>query len=243
MIPISLNSATKIGLNVLLLLAGVVALRLGESVVVPLIIALLLASVLGPAASWLQHLLGIRWSLACLTAITGLVALNLFLTFFFWATVSRMVQQFPAANDDKQMIDMYQKIRGKLAAISPWELDTELFPPAPTDVSQIRVYQMLSEYAPQLIRVVIDFTGSWVTRGIIILFTLLFLLLEGRMLSRRVVQIFGPSLEIQERAAAVIRDMAQQVRTYLVWRTIINFLLMTVLGLVYMAAGLQNAWT
>ena len=62
MIPIPLNTATRIGLNVLLFLAGVVALRLGESVIVPLLVALLLATVLGPAAYWLHTRLKIRWA-------------------------------------------------------------------------------------------------------------------------------------------------------------------------------------
>ena len=61
MIPnISLHSATRLGINIFLLLAGVVALRLGESVIIPLIIALLLASVLGPAAMWLHHGAAVR---------------------------------------------------------------------------------------------------------------------------------------------------------------------------------------
>jgi AI-2 transport protein TqsA len=243
MIPISLNTATRVGLNVFLLLAGVVALRLGEPVVVPLIIALLLASVLAPAANWLHLTLGIRWSLACLTVIVGLVLLNVFLTLFFWAAVTRMAQQFPAANDPEQMREMYQRIRGRIEQVSPWPLDPVLFPPEPEKVSDIRVYQYLIEYAPQLIRVIADLTGSWVLRGMIILFTLLFLLLEGQMLTRRVVEIFGPSTEVQNKAAQVIKDMAQQVRTYLVWRTIINFGLMMVLGIVYSLVGLQNAWT
>src|SRR5581483_2045028 len=243
MIPFSLNTATRVGLNVFLLLAGVVALRLGESVVVPLIIALILASVLAPAAAWLQRTLSIRWSLACLSVIFGLVLLNVFLTLFFWATVSRMAQQFPAANDPGQMIDMYQRVRGKVEQISPWPLDPVLFPAEPKHVGDIRVYQYLIEYAPSLIRTVADLTGSWVLRWIVILFTLLFLLLEGQMLTRRVVQIFGPSEEVQNKAALVIQSMARQVRTYLVWRTIINCGLMIVLGLVYSLAGLQNSWT
>ena len=56
MIPsFSINSATRWGLNIFLLLAGVVALRLAESVIIPLLIALLLACVLGPAAAWLHR--------------------------------------------------------------------------------------------------------------------------------------------------------------------------------------------
>jgi predicted PurR-regulated permease PerM len=63
------------------------------------------------------------------------------------------------------------------------------------------------------------------------------------MLTRRVVEIFGPSEEIRTRVGSVLKDMATQVRTYIVWRTIINFGLAIVMGLVYQFAGLQQAWT
>src|SRR5205085_1054678 len=78
---------------------------------------------------------------------------------------------------------------------------------------------------------------------ILIMFILLFLLLEGRMLTRRAVQVVGPSREVQGRAGVILSDMARQVRTYLVWRTIINFGLAIVVGLVYHVAGLRQAWT
>src|SRR5262249_43791070 len=67
--------------------------------------------------------------------------------------------------------------------------------------------------------------------------------LEGRMLTRRAVQVAGPSREVQARAGIILRDMARQVRTYLVWRTIINFGLGLVVGAVYELAGLHQAWT
>ena len=51
MTPTVSHSATRLGINIVLLLAGVVALRLGQSVIIPILIAMLLAAVLGPAAS------------------------------------------------------------------------------------------------------------------------------------------------------------------------------------------------
>src|SRR5439155_20888447 len=83
----------------------------------------------------------------------------------------------------------------------------------------------------------------WLWQWILILFILLFLLLEGRMLTRRAVEVSGPSKEIQARAGAILRDMARQVRTYVVWRTIINFGLAVVVGVVYQLAGLHEPWT
>jgi AI-2 transport protein TqsA len=68
-------------------------------------------------------------------------------------------------------------------------------------------------------------------------------LLEGRMLTRRVVEIFGPSPEVRAKAGEVLTEMAGSVRTYLVWRTIINFGLAIVVAVVYQFAGLRQAWT
>ena len=52
-----------------------------------------------------------------------------------------------------------------------------------------------------------------------------------------------PSEEIKAKTLAVMADMARSVRTYLVWRTIINFGLAILVGLVYQFAGLKQAWT
>ena len=59
----------------------------------------------------------------------------------------------------------------------------------------------------------------------------------------RVVEIFGPSQEVQDHARTVLADMARHVKTYLVWRTIINFGLAIVVGTVFYFAGLHQPWT
>ncbi len=74
------------------------------------------------------------------------------------------------------------------------------------------------------------------------MFVLLFLLMEGKMLTQRIVEIFGPSEEAQAKAVAALGQTAQSVRSYLVWRTIVNFGLGVVLGVVFSQAGLRQAW-
>src|SRR6476659_7042485 len=133
MIPVPLHTAGRIGLNVLLLLAGVVALRLGQSVIVPMLIALLLVSVLGPAAYWLHQTFKIRWSLACVTIIVGLVLINLLLTIIFSGFVSRMAAQIPNPNDPNptakaERLKLWKDLRAKIEDLSPWPLDPDIFP-------------------------------------------------------------------------------------------------------------------
>lgn len=63
------------------------------------------------------------------------------------------------------------------------------------------------------------------------------------MLSRRVVEIAGPSAEAQSQAVRALGEMAKSVRAYLVWRTTINFGLALVLGLIFQGIGLRHPWT
>jgi predicted PurR-regulated permease PerM len=241
MTPLPHTTTTRLGINVVLLLAGVVGLRLGQSVFIPLLIAMLLAAVLGPAAAWLNRVLKFPWPLASLTVAIGLVLLNLLLVSVFSVAATRMVQQLPSTQ--AEIFQFYGKFRTNLENAWPWPLDEELFPKNPANIDQIRAYQYVSDAGRKFLPTLLEYSSSWLWQWVIILFTLLFLLLEGRMLTRRVAEIFGPSPEIRARAGEVIADMGRSVRTYLVWRTIINFGLAIVIALVYQAAGLKLAWT
>ena len=68
---LQLNSATRVGLNILIVFGVIVALRLGQTVLVPTVIALLLAAVLGPAALWMHRHWRFNWTLACTTAVVS----------------------------------------------------------------------------------------------------------------------------------------------------------------------------
>ncbi len=242
MLPFPLHTATRIGVNVGLLFAAVVAVKLGATILVPVVMALLLASVLGPAAAWMHERLKIRWGLACLVVIFGLVMTMLLMTTIMLKAATSLAQQIPNPNDKAGMIDLYQKLRGKVVAVWPSELDPVIFPADPKELHEIRFYQYLSEAMPNLIKGIAISTGDWLFHWIVIVFTLLFLLLEGRMLTQRVVEIFGPSPEVRAKVGKALREMAMQVRTYLIWRTIINVALAIVIGLVFQIAGLSYPW-
>jgi predicted PurR-regulated permease PerM len=88
-----------------------------------------------------------------------------------------------------------------------------------------------------------NYSVSWVTYWVLITFLSLFILVEGPMLGRRVGQIFGPGALIQAKALEALSEMSNQVRTYLVWRTIVNCGLGLVLGVFYQQMGLSEPWT
>jgi predicted PurR-regulated permease PerM len=247
MITLPSNPTTRVGINVAILLASVVALRLGQSIFIPTIIALLLAAVLGPGALWLHQKLRLEWTLSCLTVVSSLVLLNLLIILVFILAIPRAFQVLPRPDDTQAILQLYKNFRKNLERISPVELDAKLFPEDPKTPNEIQAFQNLIDFArniaPDVLKQTLLYGSMWLWQWVLILFILFFLLLEGGMLTRRVVEIFGPSEEVQNQARTVLADMARHVKTYLVWRTIINFGLAVVVGAVFYFAGLNQPWT
>jgi AI-2 transport protein TqsA len=262
-----ISGAARWGVALALILALAVGLYLGQSVFIPLVIALLLAAMLWPAANWLNRgytmrgiglksgfpwvdrrgtlTLSISWGTACVSMVLLLVALTLVVPLCIGLAIPKLIQEFPSDPDKQQ--ESYDKFRERIAAISP-SLAEENFP---KNAEDSRVFRTIKASLDPDKGIIVNFLwevarygGSWIWQWILIMFILLFLLLEGRMLSRRVVEIFGPSPQIQARAVLALQDMAQQVRTYLVWRTIVNFGLALILGCFYKwVIGLSQPWT
>jgi AI-2 transport protein TqsA len=263
---LDVSGTTRWGLNAVLLLSVAVALYLGQSILIPMVIALLLAALLWPFARllnsgvfmpklhssprfpWVRPRMVKRqvpWVVACTFMVLVLLSLILLVPISSGVIIARMLQDVPLDEENQQRV--YQQLRDKIALIVPGAVDEDYFP---TQAQDSRVFQaaknMLDPSKPFLIdtmKGVAGYGGNWLWQGVLILFILLFLLLEGRMLSQRVVEIFGPSVEARKKAVEALEDMASQVRTYLVWRTIVNFGLAIVLGIVYSNAGLRHPWS
>lgn len=244
MINMNLSDVTRIGLNVLGFLGVVVILRLGETLFVPVVIAILLAALLWPAVRWLNQKLRCAWSLASLIVVMGVVLLNLGLTLGFALAVPRMVQGLPGPNPASQQ-QFYTQVRNQIEKISPVPLDPEYLPP---NADESRVFQYIQKSLEQgtgiadAILKLAYYGNMWMWQWVLIMFVLLFLLMEGRMLTRRLVEIVGPSKEAQALAVTALSDMALQVRGYLWWRTLINILLGCVVGTFYYFMGLKQPW-
>jgi predicted PurR-regulated permease PerM len=264
----NVGAATRWGLNGLILLSLSVALYLGRSIFIPTVIALLLACMLWPAVRWLHQRgiplvtvrlspsfpwlqpmrwrLGIPWPIACGVAVGILVVLVMTTTLAFSLAIPRFLQSLPSDPDKAQ--EYYQTFRHRVARISPFPLD-EHYLPEEADKSALVAYlrSALDPKNPQLVietlKNLLGFGGYWLWQSILIMFTLFFFLLEGRMLSRRIVEVFGTSPEVQARVVVALQDMGVQVRTFLVWRTIVNLAMAVILGLIYYIVGLNQAGT
>ena len=265
---LNISVAMRWGLSALILFTVILALYFGASIFIPTIISLLLAAMLWPLVTWLHkrglplpalcgragfpwvrpclRRLRLPWAAACLSTVTGVVILTLLVAAGFALLVSKFVLDVGIEQKQK---DMYGKFRDKVAVMtSPLIQDNDQY--FNSDPDQSRIYKTIKSYFDPNQHAITDMltaigmtATSILWDAILILFTLLFLLIEGRMLSGHLVSIFGPSDEARRRALAALKDMATQIRAYLVWRTLINFSMAAFLGLMYWYLGLGQPWT
>jgi predicted PurR-regulated permease PerM len=240
---LNLTTATRIGLNILALLAGIVSLRLGETIFIPLVIALLLATILWPSAHRLNTFYRLPWPVACVGAVMCLVVLNLVVMGGFVIAIPRLLQDVP--QDEARQQKLYKDFRDRLEQVSPVPLDPKYFPDKASESEAFNYVANIirGTYITDALVKVLGYIANWAWQFVLVLFIILFLLMEGRMLTRRVTEVFGPSAEVRAKVVETLTEMTTAVRTYLIWRTIINIVLAVVVGAVYQAMGLHQAWT
>jgi predicted PurR-regulated permease PerM len=268
-INMNLSSATRWGLNLLIVLAIAGALWLGRSIFIPTTISLLLAAMLWPGATWLNlkgvpvpsvkkwrrfpwlrpyiHRYKFPWTVACTVCVGMLLLLALCVTIGFSIAVPKMVQSLPSTPEKSQ--HLYKEFRDRVQfVIRPLELDPQYLPEQAEESQLVKYIRgaLDPDKSPIVVTKLMEIASygkDWMWEAILIFFILFFLLLEGRDLTRHVVEIFGPSAEVRNKVGAALADMSNRIRTYLVWRTIINFSMAMFLGLIYYYLGLSQPWT
>jgi predicted PurR-regulated permease PerM len=242
---LNLNTATRIGLNVLALIGVSVALYLGQSIFIPVTISALLAVILWPAASWLHRRLKLPWFICCLTVLLGLIVVNLGVFVGFALAVPQIIQELPNPREPDELKKVYNNSRDALKSVAPIESVNRVLPQDP-ETSNVFTYtrQLLDgRYITDQLINLSKWAASWLIESVIILFILLFLLLEGQFLADRIRDIFPKNTDIQGQVTLALAGVAEAIRSYLVWRTIVNMALGLFLGVVYSLLGLKQPWT
>lgn len=240
---LNLTTATRYGLNVLAAFGASMALYFGRSIFIPLTIAGLLAAMLWPWARWMHHRLRVPWFFACASAIGLLVVVVLLVAAMVVVSVPQILNDLPNPSVPGDFDKKYEALRERFANSNlPFVRVDEVLP---KNVRDARLYQELRKYleGQQITSDLLALGGSGVhllAETVLVLFTLLFLLVEGQMLLDKIRNIFGPELNIQTSVSKAFREMAESVRSYLVWRTIVNIGLGLVLGAVYHVVGLKQ---
>ena len=217
---LNITSATRIGLNVLALLGATLALYLGHSIFIPLVFAALLAVILYPVAGWLNRRMRFPWVLACFTVIGLLIIANIGIFAGFALALPQTLEVFPVSVD-------------------------RVLPVNPNDSTVYAYVTKFFEggYVTDTLLNLSKIAANWVFQSIVILFILLFMLMEGEFLAARIKGIFGASRVEQTQATRILADMGEAIRSYLIWRTLVNIGLGLFLGVVYSLFNLQQPWT
>jgi predicted PurR-regulated permease PerM len=240
-----LSPLTRSGLLAVAALGIVILLRLGELFFIPVVIALLLASLLVPAVRWLNQRLQLPWSVACLAVIFGVLIVNLGITLGFALAVPRMLQDLPDLRTPQGQVQLYGMVREQVQRINPQMLDDEYWP---IDAENSRIFKYVqatlsdNSYIAQALLHFVSYLNNWLWQWILILFILLFMLLEGETLTRRLPDVIGAGPEVRAKASAALAEMAFQVRNFIWWRTVLNIGLGVAVGLFYQYMGLRHAW-
>jgi predicted PurR-regulated permease PerM len=235
---LNLTLATRVGLNLCAVFGISAALYMGGSIFIPVVFSILLASVLYPFAKFMNERLAAPWFAACLSAVLGLVVLHLIVIGAFAWAVPKTIVGLP--QDEKQWEAQYAKVQGNLSLIFPIRDDDEFLgrdPKKAQAVGLLKEQFTRENLSSGLMKLaVLGLEHLW--QVILVLFITLFLIFEGQMLADKVKAIFGPSLETRGRVTVALAEMTEAIRTYLVWRTIVNLAL--VLGSVYWRLGLKH---
>ncbi|MFL5329493.1 MAG: AI-2E family transporter [Gemmataceae bacterium] len=240
---LKLGLAARIGLNLVAILGGVVTLRLGSTIFLPLIFAVFLATILWPSANRLHNYYRLPWPLACTTAVAGLVLFNVIVVGGALIAVPRLLQSVPNPNNPEAQRQFYSKLREQVNSYTHLNPD-EVLPPNPDDSALFLTIKrtLEGEYVLQAVWTALGYVSAYLWQLILILFILLFLLMEGRMLTRRIVEVFGPSPGVQGKVVSALTAMSVVVRDFLIWRTVINIGIAVLVGVVYSFLGLRQAW-
>src|SRR5207244_4280037 len=214
-------------------------LYLGSSIFIPLVISVLLAAMLQPLAQWFHVRLRLPWFFSCLAVILLLVLVTSIIMFAVVASVPQIMNRLPDTEEKWQK--KYEEFANRVKDASPFPTENAL----PLQAGNSPFYRSVKNIfspeslTPYLKAFAIE-SCYLVGQVVLVLFVILFLILEGEMLGKKVRALFGTSEENSRRVTEALAQMGEAIRTYLLWRTIINVLLGFVVGMAYYFMGLEQ---
>ena len=215
------RTAPLVVLSVLGTIAGLYFLR---TILVPVVLALVLACLLSPITTLLRRVLplsstGAAIVLFLLTLMVGLYVASLTAESLVQATIS-------LPTDIANLAGQVSWQMGKALRDKPF---LRFVLPDPDTIKKLGdrnselLYQSLS-YG------LADLTG-WVVQGFIVLVLVLFLLAESEMLTPKLIRFFARSPGDAAESERTLKDLTHQIRSFLVARMVINLAMGAVFAL------------
>jgi predicted PurR-regulated permease PerM len=220
--------SSSTALVVLAVLAVVAALYLLKAILVPIALALVLACMLAPFLTLLRRVLPVGQTGAAMVLFLLAVLLGLYLATL---TAQSLVQAAHTLPTDVERL-AGQLSRGLTDMIRDHAYLRLVLPDPGTidllgDANRTLVIDHLSYGLADL--------SLRMAQGLVVLILVLFLLAESDMLIPKLIRFFAPAPGDANAAAGALANLTQQLRTYLVARTLINLGLGLVIALAFWA--------
>jgi predicted PurR-regulated permease PerM len=206
---------TTSALVVLAVLAVVAALYLMKAILIPLVLAIVLACLLSPATHLLRRALPVGATGAAVLLFVLLAVVGLYLASL---TAENLVQAtYTLPSDVENLTGQISRRLNDTVRDHPYL--SRLLPESGTinELGQTNRRLLLGSLSDRLA----DLTG-WIAQGFIVLILVLFLLAESEMLTPKVIRFFAPAPGEALAAEQTLRDLTRKIREYLLARTLIN---------------------
>jgi predicted PurR-regulated permease PerM len=227
------NNASR-ALVVLAVLAVIAALSLLKTILIPVAVALVLTCILSPLARLVRRHL--RYGpLGFLAVFVLLVLGGLYLASLTAESLVRATYTLPT-----EIERIAGQVSGRITELVRDRPQLRTFLPEPGTIDRLGDTNR-ALLIDQLSYGLTDFT-VWVVQGFIVLVLTIFLLIESEMLTIKVVRFFAKTPSEVRAADEVLIRITQQIRAYLVARTLLNAGLGVVLALGLWALNVHFAF-
>lgn len=239
---LNLTAFTRYGLNALGVLGVSVALYFGSSIFIPLTMSALLAALLYPLACWLHQKVRLPWFFACFTSIFILILMAGVVFSIAAVSIPKFVNQLPTTESGPNGWEKkYEDLAQSFSEFMPKSFGNVL----PLNANESNIYKSIKElFTPKnvadTIKEIVAIGLRQLAELLLILFVVLFLLMESELLARKIRAIFGTAGDTQTRVTKALAAIAESIRMYLYWRTLVNFFLAVFLATIYRWLGLEQ---
>jgi len=228
------RSAGSTALIILAVLCSMAAIHLLKVILVPLVLALLLACILSPFTAILRRFLPLGATGAAVVLFLLLTMLGLYLSTLAVESLARAAETLPDTADKlaRQMSTRVADLNRDsplLASILPKPATIDSL----GDRNRNFLINLLSDRIGDLMGVV--------AQGLIVLVLALFFLIESEMLAPKIVRFFTHAPGDAHAAEKALEELVHQMRAYLVARTVINIGLGGTFALALMVLGVRYA--
>ena len=228
------NGTATTALIILAALGLMLAVHLLKVILVPVVLALLLACLLSPFTKLLRRTLPLGATGAAVVLFLLMTVAGLYLSAIAAESLVKATTSLPA--DADRLSRLLSDRVGELSRDVPF-LRSVLPEPGTIDLLGDRNRAFL---IGQLSDRLGDLSGV-VAQGLIVLVLALFFLIESEMFAPKIVRFFAPAPGDAKAAERAVHDLVHQIRAYLIARTLINMALGTVFAAALWALGIRYA--